>query len=321
MATMAELQEKLEKLTAELRSKEVYFPPKEKKIKPFNGIDGVLVSDFIEDVRTGMKLRRLQGENAVDYILAHLEGAARQEIKHRPDQEKKDADAVLKILQEAFGDRLSCGQLLRQLYSRTQKDSESVADYGYALLALSARLEEKAGTKDAEKAIKEQFQDGLRDPVLRREIKRVLKEKPSLTFLEVRDWAVEMEEGERCPPARQKRGGVYQVETKSEMGTMVECLTAAIRSQTDVLEKMRQQQDTFNSRLTQLEERRDGPTGQRPPFDIRNVRCYRCGIMGHFARRCQNPPAANMTLPPTPSTTSMTMPPAPHAQQFPQSGN
>ena len=75
-----------------MATREVYFPPKEKKIKPFNGRDGALVTDFIDDMRSGIRLRRQQEQSAVDYILAHLEGAARQEIKHQPSKEKEDAE-------------------------------------------------------------------------------------------------------------------------------------------------------------------------------------------------------------------------------------
>ena len=310
MATMEEMQDKLEKLTTELRNREIYFPPKEKKIKPFNGSDGAPVGDFVEDVRAGIKLRRLRGENAVDYVLAHLEGAARQELKHRPDKEKGDAKSILKILLETFGDRLTLGQLMRQVYNRTQKEDESVAEYGYALLSLSTRMEGRAGAPDAEKAIKEQFQDGLSDAVLRREVKRLVKEKPQLSFIEIRDWAVEMEEGEKMNPLRRKKGTVYHADATVEMGKMVEGLTAAIRSQTDVLERMKTQQGEFNTRLQRLEDRREGSAGQRPPFDVRRVECYRCGNRGHFARNCPNPPAFNRNMPPSPG-----------AQQFPQQGN
>lgn len=41
--------------------------------------------------------------------------------------------------------------------------------------------------------IEEQSQDGLRDTALRREIKRMMEDKPLVKFTELRDWAVEME--------------------------------------------------------------------------------------------------------------------------------
>lgn len=289
MATMEELQEKLEKLTAELKSREVYFPPKEKKIRPFNGSDGTAVRDFVEDIQAGLKLRRLKKEDAIHYVNAHLEGAARQEVKHRPAGEKTDAQSILKILEDAFGDRLTLGQLMRQAYHRIQEDGESVTEYGYALLSLGARIEEKAGAAEAEKIIKEQFQDGLSDQILRREVKRLVKEKPQLSFLEVRDWAVDMEDGERSHITHRRRGAVRQAEVAVEMGPMVEGLTAAIRGQTDVLEKMRTQQEEFNFRLTKLEERNQNSMGRRPQVDIRNVQCYRCQQFGHYARTCRVP--------------------------------
>ena len=300
MTTVEDLKERLEKLSVELQSREVYFPPKEKKIKPFNGMDGESVDDFVEDVRAGLNLRRLRGERAVEYVNAHLEGAARQEIKHRPAKEKCDADSILQILLDTFGERLTLGQLMRKVYNRTQRGGESVSEFAYALLSLRSRMEAKSGSPDAEKAIKEQFQDGLSDPVLRRDVKRLVKEQPRLPFLDVRNWAIEMEEGERDTPVNHRKGAVRQAEASVEFGSVMEGLTVAIRSQTDVLQRMQDKQEEFNARLQRLEERRDGSSGRRPPVDRRTVECYRCGVRGHYAKECPFPPGSRGNRQPAP---------------------
>ena len=301
MATMKDLQEQLEKLTTDLQSREVYFPPKEKKIKSFNGMDGASVDDFVEDMRAGLNLRRLQGIRAVDYITAHLEGAARQEIKHRPATEKGDAEAILRILQDTFGDRLTLGQLMRRVYNRVQKEDETVADYAYALLSLKSRIEGKANAPDCGKTVIEQFHDGLNDPVLRREVKRVVKEKLGLSSLEVRDWAVEMEEGDSSTLHKRKRAAVCQAEATLEMGEMVEGLAAALKSQTEILSQIRSQQDTLNSRLDRIESQEAQPRMRPPPRDKRDVVCYRCGNRGHYAKECALP-EGSAPVPPTSSS-------------------
>ena len=129
-------------------------------------------------------------------------------MEHRPAREKTDAQSILKILEDAFGDRLTLGQLMRQAYHRIQEDGESVTEYGYALIWLGARIEEKAGAAEAKKIVKEHFQDGLSNQILRREVKRLVKEKPQLSFLEVRDWAVDMEDGERSHITHQRIAGL-----------------------------------------------------------------------------------------------------------------
>ncbi|XP_072170020.1 uncharacterized protein [Diadema setosum] len=288
MATMEAMQEELAKLKLELQRREVFFPPKEKKIRPFDGTDGV--DDFIEDIRAGMKLRKLKGEGAVDYVMAHLEGAARQEIRHRPAGEKEDAESILRTLELTFGDRKTVGQLTRQLFNRTQREEESVAQFGYALMGVAAKMEGKTGAPEVEAALKEQFQSGLRDIVLRREVRRLVKDSPGLSFLEVRDWAVEMDEGERSARPYWKAGTSCQVDATMAMGKMVEELTSAIKNQTEVLEKMRYQQGELAVRVAKLEGRSESYTRPRQQADPQSVECYRCGQRGHYARRCPQPP-------------------------------
>lgn len=243
----------------------------------------MLVSDFVEDIRAGIKIRKLTGESAIGYVLAHLEGSARQEVQHRQDGEKKDAESIMNVLLEAFGDKPNASQLMRQIYNRVQNEDESVAQYAYALLAFATRLQRKPGAPESKNIIKEQFGDGLSDPVLRREMKRLSKEKPELYFLEVRDWAMERDEGElKGIDPRKKKCTTYQAEATAQMGKMIEGLTATIKGQTELLDKMRVQQGIFNSRLSQLEERQDNArSSRRSPQDKSKIECHRCHIMGH----------------------------------------
>ena len=265
--------------------------PRKRKSGPLVALKTCLVLDFVEDIRAGIKLRKLTGESAIDYVLAHLEGSARQEVQHRQDREKKDAESIMNILLEAFGDKLNASQLMRQIYNRVQNEDESVTQYAYALLALATRLQRKPEAPESKSVIKEQFKDGLSDPVLRREVKRLYKEKPELSFLEVRDWAVEMDEEElKGINPRKKKCTTYQAEATAQMGKMVEGLTAAIKGQTEVLDKMIAQQGIFNSRLSQLEERQDNArSARRPPLDKSKIECHRCHRMGHYARECESP--------------------------------
>ena len=282
MTTMEEMQKELERLTLEMKSREVYFPPKEKKIRPFNGKDTMDVICFVEDIKAGIKLRKLIGESAINYVLAHLEGPARQEVQHRSDSEKKDAEAILNILLDAFGDKRTVSQLMRDLYNRIQMEEESVAQYGYALLALTTQIQRKPDAPEIESILKEQFRAGLIDPVLRREVKRLTKEKPELSFLKIRDWAVEMDDEEKGGYSRKKKCTSNQAEAKLEIGKMVEGLAEAIKGQTLLLDKVIAQQGAFNSRLDRLEQ----DTARRGRRDQSTVECYRCHQMGHYATQC-----------------------------------
>lgn len=58
----------------------MYLLPKAKKLKLFSGISGTDVASFIKDMKGALTLQQLQDEDAANFILAHLEGPAHQEI-------------------------------------------------------------------------------------------------------------------------------------------------------------------------------------------------------------------------------------------------
>ncbi|PIK44050.1 hypothetical protein BSL78_19096 [Apostichopus japonicus] len=168
-----EIQRRLDELTMELqvakatkqneKPNTVYVLPPEKKLRSFSGSDGCQVESFVEDVKTAMKLRRLTGASAADFIIAHLDGPARREIRHRPSQLTSDPDKILDVLQETFGERYTLGSLMRRVYNCTQGDRESTSDFAFRLMALAEKLSTLDDVPNPEKTIREQFCDGLRD--------------------------------------------------------------------------------------------------------------------------------------------------------------
>lgn len=99
--------------------------PKEKKLKAFSGTDGQSVRAFIEDVRATLKVRTLEAAEDADFIMAHLEEAARQEIHHRPSEVATDSANIVEALQDTFWERRTLGGLTRDLCNLTQKEGES----------------------------------------------------------------------------------------------------------------------------------------------------------------------------------------------------
>ncbi|KAJ8043501.1 hypothetical protein HOLleu_10610 [Holothuria leucospilota] len=101
---------------------------------------------------------------------------------------------------------------MREICSRVQGEDESIADFYFALIGLADKLSNIPGSPNAEEAIKDQFRDGLLDGMLRREVKRLLKEEPRTPFITVRDWALDMADLEFNMPKRKRKTATHSVE-------------------------------------------------------------------------------------------------------------
>ena len=65
---------------------------------------------------------------------------------------------------------------------------------------------------DPDRVLAEHFAEGLRDRVLRREIKQQLRQRPDIQFIDLREEAIRWsEEEERQPPAKQRSAGIRVV--------------------------------------------------------------------------------------------------------------
>ncbi|XP_071849169.1 uncharacterized protein [Apostichopus japonicus] len=275
-----------EKLAEREAPNTVYVLEKERKIRAFSGTEGPSVSSFREDIQAALKVRRLSDTDAADFILAHLEGAARQEMRHQPSEVTLDPDLILQKLSDTFGDRRTLGSLMREMCNKVQREEETIAEFAFKLMSLADQLKKVPGAPDAEQAIKEQFRDGLLDGVLRREIKKALIQDPDVSFIKLRDWALDMAEEDRDLPRRRVRKPVSAVEADTTQITkaLVD-LTTAVKSQAEVMEALQIQQSGILSRLDKLEAQNTRPA-RIPKKDLR---CHRCQKIGHLARECRSP--------------------------------
>ena len=81
----------------------------------------------------------------------------------------------------------------QNFYSRQQKVSESVDEYAHALIELILKMEKLNPSllKKADVLLKERFAEGIFDVSLRREMKRLNKERPDIEFYQIRGEALD----------------------------------------------------------------------------------------------------------------------------------
>lgn len=184
-------------------AKQIVVFPRDKKIKNFTGKKtkgDQPVEDFIEELKTTFEARELTSPEKVDFIMSHLDGPAKEEVRMCSKKERSNPDFLLDVLAQAFGEKRSSSQLLKMIYERKQKENETLRGYSYSLneLLKGVTKADPKAVPDPEKTLQDQFADIVRDPFLRKELKKLIREcQPA--FLDLREEALRWSEEEERP--------------------------------------------------------------------------------------------------------------------------
>jgi hypothetical protein len=148
-------------------TKPVYVA-REKKLSKLSGIPkkdtGPLVSDWINDAKE--RLNTINNEKVkVEFLMEHISGAAKDELRVRPKQEKDTAEKILNLIHILYDEIESISQIQQTFVQRNQRGSESLEDYSLTLLKIAnqiiKRSENALGDKDI--ALKDRFVEGILD--------------------------------------------------------------------------------------------------------------------------------------------------------------
>ena len=277
--------------------------PKERKLRKFAGSrDDHVIEEWILDAE-----RATTGQSeaeAVDFLIYHLEGAAREEVRLRPAEERNNPAAVFKILRGTFGEGLTSTQALRRFFERRQKERETIQDFTHALMLLLSRVERLSseGVADKDKLLRDQFLENLRDPQLRRDIKRWARDNPTKTFQHIREEVQRWVDGDNTPPKRVAASR----ETTAEEPTceavkgsvnLQSVVNELVAGQKLLAENLQKQQkllaDHIRSQQSALDKQKQ-TIAQLMPYSQQwspwQPGCFGCGSTSHFQRDC---PASN----------------------------
>ena len=185
------------------QSKTVYvIPSMERNIGKFHGnleLDGdVMIDDWIEEMQCILASRSVLEPEKADFVYLHLEGRARDEIKCRPEKVRSDHELMLAVIRDVFGKRCTVTQCQRQFYNRRQKEGENLRDFSYALMKMIQTIKRlyPEQAKEPDRLLKNQFGESVLDPSLGREMRRMCRLNPEMSFLDVRDEAIVWSEEE-----------------------------------------------------------------------------------------------------------------------------
>lgn len=271
---------------------EVVYVPREKRCKVYTGkASSVPLSDWIEDLKSVFKARNFTPDQAVDYIWEHLEGEAKQEIKYRSKETRSRPEGIFEALLEVFGSAQSFTALQRQFFERQQGKTETLIEFSHALMALLKELKScnPKGVSAEDVMLRDQFAENVRSKELCRELKRMIRQKPSLTFLDVRKEAVEWAtDGVRVSETSFGSENFSTIDSeaviaKQSTDPMLVELFGMVKSQqkqlSDLTEKMSKLQ-VFNRQQQGVPRRLYSfdPSGQ--PI------CFKCQKVGHIGRYC-----------------------------------
>lgn len=184
--------EELQELREQVRQLQVdkerlLYLPRERKCPVFRGRSGVGIDEWVEEVNACVRARHLSPRDQAYFMFDHLDGEAKDEIRYRPREEREDPERIVSILKDLYGCSTSYVALQEQFFSRKQLDGESLQEYSHALLSLMDKVKQTSpeSVPQSDLLLCDQFVEHVINSDLRRELKRLVRQTPGLSILEV----------------------------------------------------------------------------------------------------------------------------------------
>ncbi len=165
--------------------------PLSRKLNKFDGLNQD-VKDWIDDA-CGI-IAGLERPEQLTFIMRHLEGTAKKEVKLSPKQCTNEPEKVFTLLREAFGETRSSAKIKRLLYERTQGGKGTIREFSRALLEIADKLGDDEKVKEG--MLIEVLCENTCDRSVRREMKRMILEKPGLEFTDLGALAIKLVDSE-----------------------------------------------------------------------------------------------------------------------------
>ena len=291
---MAQMDDMIRALTTALQGLSTQRGPPPVKLSKFKGLtreSGELsLREWLDDFNSYAVHYNLTGEAKANSLLAHLGGAAKDEILCYDDDVKKDSTKIVEKLEALFAPINTVQSLSRSFHSRAQQEGESLGDYSRALMRNYQRMT-KAATTEAERtaleslkdnSLKERFARGAREPWVQRELRRIEMAYKDKTFQAMREETLEYFQHSEV---QKKRVQVHEVVNDNNHDDEMEALKAELKAMKAQLNRQAESGSGSQQRKT-LTCYKCLEKGHRKENCHGQFRCLNCKKTGHFRKDC-----------------------------------
>ena len=227
-----------------------------------------------------IKSRTTADDEKVNFIISHLEGAAREEIRYRPASEKKKPREVLAILHEVFGDKGTLSELFSEFLQCQQGEEQSLQEFSHVNMCKLDKIYKRdpKAIPNRDLTLRNQFAENVKPVWLRRDLKKRIRERPEIVFSDIREEATllmeDSQESKQQAPAVDYDATVFVSQAKTEKSEI-----------SNVLSELKSELQTIKSELeTMKASRQSGQSIQQRNW---KPKCYYCGRLGHIKRECR----------------------------------